>query len=83
MHGLDDLAAVDALKVDGGDAEVAVPQLALDDDQRYAFAGHLDGVGVAQLVWDEAAPDSRRGGGYAAARRVPRRATTGVRASRR
>jgi hypothetical protein len=46
VHGLDDLAAIDALEVDGGDAEVAVSELALDDDQRYAFSGHFDGVGV-------------------------------------
>src|SRR5687768_16662470 len=33
MDGLDDLAAVDALEVDGRDAEVAVSELTLDDDQ--------------------------------------------------
>ena len=49
-------------QIDGGDAEVAVSELALDDDQRDAFAGHLDGVGVPELVWGEAAPHSRRGG---------------------
>ena len=62
MHGLDDLAAVDALQVDGGDPEVAVAELALDYDQRHAFACHLDGVGVAQLVRREAAPNPGRGG---------------------
>jgi len=56
VHGLDDLAAVDALQVDGGDAEVAVSELALDDDQRNAFTSHLDGVGVAELVRREPAP---------------------------
>lgn len=61
MHGLDDLAAVDALQVDGGDAEVAVAELALDDDQRHAFAGHLDRVGVAKLVRREAAPNPCHG----------------------
>jgi hypothetical protein len=35
-----------ALEVVGGDAEVAVPELVLDDDQRHAFARHLDSVGV-------------------------------------
>ena len=40
-------AFVDALEVDRGDAEVAMAELALDDDQRYAFASHLDGVGVS------------------------------------
>jgi hypothetical protein len=34
VHGLDDLAAVDSLQIDAGDAQVAVPELALDDDQR-------------------------------------------------
>jgi hypothetical protein len=32
--------------------------LALDDDQRHAFVGHLDGVGVTQLVRREPAPHS-------------------------
>jgi hypothetical protein len=63
MDGLDDLAAVDALQVHGRDAEVAMPELALDDDQRYAFASHLDRVSVPKLVWREAAPHSRGGGG--------------------
>ena len=31
-------------------------QLALDDVQRDALPGHLDSVGVAQLVWSEAPP---------------------------
>ena len=38
-------------------------ELALNDDQRDAFASHLDGVGVPKLVWGEAAPHSRGGGG--------------------
>ena len=29
-------------------------ELALDYVQRHALAGHLDGVGVAELVWREA-----------------------------
>ena len=33
-------------------------ELALDDDQRHALAGHLDGVGVAELVRCEAPPDA-------------------------
>jgi len=35
--------------------EVPVPQLALDDGERYALAGHLDRVRVAKLVRREAA----------------------------
>jgi hypothetical protein len=38
-------------------------ELALDDDQRDTFAGHLDRVGVAQLVWCEAPAYTGRGGG--------------------
>jgi hypothetical protein len=58
--------------------EVAVAELAPDDDQRYAFACHFDGVGVPELVWREAAarrPPRR----CAAIRLAPRRATSGVR----
>jgi hypothetical protein len=54
MHGIDDLGAVDALQVDGRDAEAGVAELALDDDERHALTRHLDGVGVAQLVRSEA-----------------------------
>jgi hypothetical protein len=37
-----------------------VAELALDDDQRHAFASHLDGVCVAELVRREAPADTRR-----------------------
>jgi len=43
-------------RIDRGDAEVGVAELALDDDQRHALAGHLDGVRVAQLVRRKASP---------------------------
>jgi hypothetical protein len=56
VNGVDDLGVVDALEVDGGDAEVAVAELALDDDQRHTFARHLDCVRVAKLVRREASP---------------------------
>jgi hypothetical protein len=42
VDGVDDLGAVDALQVDGCDAEAGVAELALDDNQRHAFAGHFD-----------------------------------------
>ena len=63
VHGLDDLGVVDALEVDRGDAEVAVAELALDDDQWYAFVRLLDCVRVAQLMSRETsarAGDRRR-----------------------
>jgi hypothetical protein len=50
VDGFDDLGVVDSLQVDGGDAQVAVAELPLDDDQRDALARHLDGVGVAELM---------------------------------
>jgi len=40
-----------------------VSELALDDDQRDAFASHLDGVRVPELVRREAASHSCRSGG--------------------
>jgi hypothetical protein len=36
-----------------------VAELALDDDERYAFVGHFDGVSVPELMWSEASPDAR------------------------
>ena len=44
------------LEVDRRDAEAGVAELALDDDQRYALAGHLDGVCETKLVRSEAPP---------------------------
>jgi hypothetical protein len=48
VDDVDDLGAVDALEVDRGDAEAGVPELALDDDQRYAFARHVYGMRVCR-----------------------------------
>jgi hypothetical protein len=62
VHGGDDLLDVDALQVDARGAEVGVPELALDDVQRDALPGELDGMCVSQLVWSEASPDTRLGG---------------------
>ena len=63
MDGLNDLGVVDGLEMAGGDAEVAVSELALDDDQRDTFARHFDRVGVAELVWREAPAHAGRGRG--------------------
>jgi hypothetical protein len=38
-------------------------ELALDDDQRNAFVGHLDGVGVTQLMRGKATPHAGAGSG--------------------
>jgi hypothetical protein len=57
VDGVDDLSVVDALEVDRCDPEVGVSELALDHDDRDAFASHLHSVSVPQLVWCEAASD--------------------------
>jgi hypothetical protein len=61
----DDLGVVDTLAMDRGDTEVAVADLALDDDQRNAFAKHLHGVSVPELMRREAAANAggREAGG--------------------
>src|SRR3954468_8594113 len=51
--GVEDLGGVDALQVDRRDPEIRVAELALDDDQRDTFTGHLDGMCVAKLMWRE------------------------------
>jgi hypothetical protein len=50
VDGVDDLGVVNTLPIDRGDAEVGVPELALDNDQRHALASQLDGMRVAELV---------------------------------
>jgi hypothetical protein len=60
VDGVDDLGIVDALEIDTGDAEVAVADLALNDDQRHPSAGQLDGVRVAKLVRRKAAANAGR-----------------------
>ncbi len=62
MDGVDDLSAVDALEVDAGDAEMGMPQLALDNDERDAFVRHLDCVCMPQLMWCESSSDASCGG---------------------
>ena len=61
VDGVDDLGLVDALQVNRGDAEVGAAELALDDDQRYPLAGHLDGVGVAEFETSGAVGSKRTG----------------------
>jgi hypothetical protein len=65
VDGVDDLGVVDALQIDRSDAQVGVPELALDDDRRDALAGHLDGVRVAELMRCQAWADTGPGGGLA------------------
>jgi hypothetical protein len=64
VDGVDDFGAVDALQVARGDSRL-VGELALDDDERNAFAGHLDGVRVAKLMWRKPAANAGPGGGVA------------------
>jgi hypothetical protein len=62
VDGANDLAAVDALEIDAGDAKVRVSQLTLDHDQRNSLVSHLHSVGVAELVRREATPNADAGG---------------------
>src|SRR4051794_38058098 len=52
----DDLAVVDVLEVDRGDAEVGVAEVALDEYARHALVGHLDGAGRAGAMHRRRAP---------------------------
>jgi hypothetical protein len=63
VDGVDGLGVVDPSEVDRGDREVGMPELALDDEQRHAFARHLDRVGVAELMGREPASYTGSGGG--------------------
>jgi hypothetical protein len=60
-----------------------VAELALNDDEGHAFASHLDGVGVAQLVWSEPTADARGDGRASQLSASGGRSTTGDRASGR
>src|ERR1700748_3099125 len=63
VDGADDLAAIDALQVDGGDADVGMPKWPWDDYERDACVGHFDRVGVPELVGCEPPSHPRRAGG--------------------
>jgi hypothetical protein len=54
-------SGVDPLQVDRGRAEIGVPELALDDVERYALTGELERMRVAQLVRRKPAPDADAG----------------------
>jgi DNA-binding MarR family transcriptional regulator len=75
VDGVDDLAAIDALQVDAGDAQVGMPKLTLDDCERNAFVRDFDRVGVPELVGCEPPSDTRCAGGVvqllARRRRLP------------
>jgi hypothetical protein len=58
MDDIDDLSTVDPLKVDRGDSEVGVAELALDHVQRDALSRHFNGMGVTQLMRREATTDT-------------------------
>ena len=62
VNGGDDLLGVDALQVDRCGAEVGVPELALDEVERYALASKFDRVGMAQLVGREPTANPSLGG---------------------
>ena len=63
--GVDDLRGVDPLQVGGGGPQLGVPELALDDVDRDAFAPALNGVFVPELVGSEAASHPGVGGQFA------------------
>jgi hypothetical protein len=63
VHRVNDLGVIDLTEIHRGDRQVSVPELALDDEQRHPLAGHLDRVGMPQLVGREASPYTRAGGG--------------------
>jgi hypothetical protein len=50
MDRMDDLDVVDPTQVRRRDAEVCMPELALYDEQRDSLAGHLDSVGMPELM---------------------------------
>jgi hypothetical protein len=47
---VDDLGVIDPPQISRGDREVGMPELALDDQQRDPFTGHLDRVRMPQLM---------------------------------
>jgi len=62
VNGVDDFAGVYALEVDRGDPEIGMLELPLDYWQRDPFVGHLNGVGVPELMWREPSANAGLGG---------------------
>jgi hypothetical protein len=58
VDSVDYLGAIDAAQIRGGDPEVCVSELALYDHEGNAFARHLDGVRVTELMWGEPPSDA-------------------------
>ena len=58
VDGVDDLGVVDSAQIRRDDPKVCVPELALDDNEGNAFARHLDGVRVTELMWGEPPSDA-------------------------
>lgn len=58
MDRLDDLGVVDTAEIPGGDRQIGVAELALDNDQRDPLPRHLDRVRVPELMRSESAPHS-------------------------
>lgn len=50
VDGFDDPGVVDPAQIRGGDPEMGMPELALDDEQWDTLAGHFDRVRMPQLV---------------------------------
>jgi hypothetical protein len=73
VDGVDDLGVIDPTQIDRRDREVSVPELALNDEQRHAFARHLHRVGVSELMRREPASHTRPGGSVVQLRSDTRR----------
>ena len=65
VDGVHELGVVDAAQVHGRDPKVGMPELPLDDYQRYAFARHLDRVCMSELMWRQPATHPGRDRGVA------------------
>ena len=86
MDGLDDLGAVNPTQIRGGDREVGVTELALDDQRRDPLARHLDRVRVPELMLVPTSAQASlcrpgryaEGGGKVAAQEGPGPETVGI-----